>query len=137
MPDTALHAGTEFAVASAGTAFQPVPGEKLIVSSLAELQKFWAEVGDVLCLDIETDGFDAVSDRIVGISFATGSAKAVYVPLRHAYLGLSPEDQMPPEELFALRANLKGRRIVGHNLKFDLAFLLKRASAPVAIFSIL
>lgn len=122
--DTALHAGTEFAVASAGTAFQPVPGEKLIVSSLAELQKFWAEVGDVLCLDIETDGFDAVSDRIVGISFATGSAKAVYVPLRHAYLGLSPEDQMPPEELFAfLRANLKGRRIVGHNLKFDLAFL--------------
>lgn len=108
----------------AETAGQPVPGEKLIVSSLAELQKFWSEVGEVLCLDIETDGFDPISDRIVGISFATGSEKAVYVPLRHAYLGLSPEDQMNPEEFFAfLRANLKGRRIVGHNLKFDLAFL--------------
>lgn len=108
----------------AETAGQPVPGEKLIVSSLAELKKFWSEVGEVLCLDIETDGFDPISDHIVGISFATGSEKAVYVPLRHAYLGLSPEDQMNSDEFFAfLRANLKGRRIVGHNLKFDLAFL--------------
>ena len=122
----ASHADATFAAAPAPveTAGQPVPGEKLIVSSLAELQKFWNEVGEVLCLDIETDGFDPVSDHIVGISFATGSEKAVYVPLRHAYLGLSPEDQMNSEEFFAfLRANLKGRRIVGHNLKFDLAFL--------------
>jgi len=122
----APHADATFAAAPAPveTAGQPVPGEKLIVSSLAELQKFWNEVGEVLCLDIETDGFDPVSDHIVGISFATGSEKAVYVPLRHAYLGLSPEDQMNSEEFFAfLRANLKGRRIVGHNLKFDLAFL--------------
>ncbi len=120
------HADAAFAagLAPAETAGRPVPGEKLIVSSLAELQKFWSEVGEVLCLDIETDGFDPVSDHIVGISFATGSEKAVYVPLRHAYLGLSPEDQMNSEEFFAfLRANLKGRRIVGHNLKFDLAFL--------------
>ncbi|HAE40966.1 MAG TPA: DNA polymerase I [Candidatus Riflebacteria bacterium] len=102
----------------------PLPGEKLLISTIADLQKWFAGLGDVLCLDVETDGFDPVSNRIVGVSLASSSEKSVYVPLRHAYLGLAPGDQIEPADFFALlREKLSGRRLVGHNLKFDLAFL--------------
>jgi len=104
--------------------FSALPGERLIIASMAELKRYWAEVGDTLCLDVETDGFEAVSNKIIGVSFATGVAKAVYVPLRHSYLGLSPEDQIDASEFFAfLKENIAKKRIIGHNLKFDLAFL--------------
>lgn len=114
----------------------PVPGEKLIVSNMADLKTFFAEVGHELCLDIETDGFDPFNSRIVGVSFAADTKKAVYVPLRHAYLGLSPEDQIEPGPFFAfIREQLKGRRIIGHNLKFDLAFLeTENVSAGTDLF---
>ncbi|MDD3147618.1 MAG: DNA polymerase I, partial [Candidatus Riflebacteria bacterium] len=103
---------------------QAIPGEKLIISNMADFIKYWAGVGEILCLDVETSGFDPVSNHIVGVSFATATDHAVYVPLRHSYLGLSPEDQIEPEEFFAfLRQNIGKRLIVGHNLKFDLAFL--------------
>lgn len=99
-------------------------GERLLVTSAAELEKFFAGVGDKLCIDLETDGLDPYFDKIVGISFAGSIDRAVYVPLRHSYLGLSPEDQMSEEELFPILAkNLKDKLIIGHNLKFDLAFL--------------
>lgn len=102
----------------------PVPGEKLLVSRMADLQDFFSRVGHTLCLDIETDGLDPYCNKIVGVSFAADIRHAVYVPLRHAYLGLSPEEQIEPEAFFAfLKENLPGRKIVGHNLKFDLAFL--------------
>ncbi|HNX75588.1 MAG TPA: DNA polymerase I [Candidatus Rifleibacterium sp.] len=102
----------------------PIPGEKLIVSNMADLKNFWAGVNEILAIDVETSGFDPISSHIVGVSLATGVERAVYVPLRHAYLGLAPEDQINPEEFFAfLGQNLGGRKIVGHNLKFDLAFL--------------
>ncbi len=118
---------------------KPVPGEKLIVSCISDLKKFWEGVGDTICLDVETSGFDPVNSHIVGISFATGTERAVYVPLRHSYLGLSPEDQIGSGEFFAfLRQNLGGRCIVGHNLKFDLAFLAEEGvSAGIDLFDTL
>ncbi|NCB37393.1 MAG: DNA polymerase I [Erysipelotrichia bacterium] len=106
------------------TAALPVPGQRLLINNMADLASYFADAGDTLCLDVETDGLEPLSSRIVGVSFATNIEKAVYVPIRHSYLGLVPEDQIKPETLFAFLAqNLKGRRIVGHNLKFDLAFL--------------
>lgn len=105
-------------------ALQPLPGEKLLISRIEDLQKWFASPGDTLCLDIETDGFDPVCNRIVGVSLASSSERSVYVPLRHSYLGLTPADQIEAADFFALlREKLPGRRLVGHNLKFDLAFL--------------
>lgn len=103
---------------------KPLPGEKLLISRVDELKRWLAGLGDTVCIDIETDGFDPVSNRIVGVSLASSSERAAYVPLRHAYLGLTPDDQIEAADFFAiLRDTLPGRMVVGHNLKFDLAFL--------------
>jgi DNA polymerase-1 len=103
---------------------QTLDGERVLISRPEQLREYFAGVGELLCLDIETDGFDPYNDHIVGVSFAADLKKAVYVPIRHSYLGLSPDEQMDPQEFFAILAGqLKNRLIVGHNLKFDLAFL--------------
>ena len=102
-----------------------LPGERILIHNLNELQSFWNEqVSDTVCLDVETDGLSPVDNKIIGISFASGVEKAAYVPIRHAYLGITPDDQMEPDTLFGfLKNNLPGKLIIGHNLKFDLAFI--------------
>jgi len=101
-------------------------GEKLLINNIEDFIKYWNTIGNEICLDIETDGLNPVSDRIIGISFAANEEKAVYVPLRHSYLGLTQEDQINPEVFFEfIKNNIKNKKIIGHNLKFDLAFLKK------------
>jgi DNA polymerase-1 len=123
-PHASAEEGQAVAEGEAAPELRPLPGEKLLISRIDELKRWLAELGDTVCLDIETDGFDPVSNRIVGVSLAASSEKAAYIPLRHAYLGLTPDDQIEPADFFAiLRDVLPGRRVIGHNLKFDLAFL--------------
>jgi DNA polymerase-1 len=99
-------------------------GERVLVNKPEDLKKFLGELGDKVCLDIETDGFDAYSDNIIGISLAGSTEKAIYIPFRHAYLGLSPDDQMNFADFAEIVGdNFKKRLVIGHNLKFDLAFL--------------
>jgi len=103
---------------------KPLPGEKLLITRIEDLKNFLATAKDEICLDIETDGFNPFTNKIVGISLAQDQEKAVYVPLRHAYLGLEPSDQPPIKEVFPLiNEALQNRTLVGHNLKFDLSFL--------------
>ena len=104
---------------------RPLPGERILIHNLDELQKFWNEqITDKVCLDVETNGLNPFKDKIIGISFASGVEKAAYVPIRHSYLGLSPSDQIEPQALFEFLAkNLPNKLIIGHNLKFDLEFL--------------
>lgn len=101
-----------------------LPGEKLLISKVEDLKAWLTGLGDTLCLDVETDGLDPIDNRIVGVSLASSSEKSVYIPLRHSYLGLTPADQIEAPVFFEiLRHALVGKKIVGHNLKFDLAFL--------------
>jgi len=114
----------EEAAAVAEVVPESLVGERTLVTSPQQLRAFFAQTGESICLDIETDGYDPFSNQIVGVSFADSEKRAIYVPIRHAYLGLGPEDQMKPEEFFAaVGDNLKNRLVIGHNLKFDLAFL--------------
>lgn len=104
--------------------FQAVPGEKLIITSSAELEKYLTSLPEEVCIDIETDGLEPSVDRIVGIALAGDTDRAIYLPLRHSYPGLDPSDQMNPSECLRLISSyLHKKTLVGHNLKFDLSFL--------------
>ncbi len=86
---------------------------------------FWVlekvEKGMLLAFDTETDSLDAYSAKIVGFSFALNEQEAYYVPLSHSYLGVGEQIGMSDakkalEKLFTCR-------VVGQNLKFDLAVI--------------
>ncbi|MCK9583694.1 MAG: DNA polymerase I [Candidatus Cloacimonetes bacterium] len=83
---------------------------------LKELEKV-----DVLSLDTETDSLDWTSAALVGISLCWESSKAYYLPLGHQMA-----DNLPLRQTIeALSKALRGKIIVGHNLKFD-RMILKR-----------
>jgi DNA polymerase I len=106
-------------------------GERLLARSVTAVQAFLEQAGSRLALDIETDGLDPRRHRIIGLSLARSGDQAMYIPLRHAYLGLLPEDQPEPAEIFALLGPaLANRVVIGHNLKFDFSFL-RREGIPL------
>ncbi len=101
-----------------------VPGERLLVRTNEEFQQILAQLGDMVAIDIETDDLSPRRGRIVGISLACGPERSWYVPVRHRYFGFQAEGQPDAELVFRLlNEALKSRRLLGHNLKFDLAFL--------------
>ncbi|NLM17701.1 MAG: DNA polymerase I [Candidatus Riflebacteria bacterium] len=99
--------------------------EILLVSDLKELKNYFKSNSEkYISLDIETGGLSFASDQIIGISFAYAENKAVYVPLAHFYLGMDPSVQPKLSELIDLmNLELKDKKLIGHNLKFDLQFL--------------
>ena len=75
-------------------------------------------------LDTETDGFDCVTAKLVGISMATECGKACYIPLEHGGHDLLNErpDQLGAELVLSkLRPLLEDPAVlkIGHNFKFD------------------
>lgn len=75
----------------------------------------------LLAFDTETNSLDAYNAKIVGFSFAINEQEAYYVPLSHSYLGVGEQVSMGDakkalEKLFTCR-------VVGQNLKFDLAVI--------------
>jgi len=75
-------------------------------------------------LDTETDGFDCVTAKLVGLSMATECGKACYVPLGHGGHDLLSErpDQLPWALVKAkLQPLLEDSSVlkIGHNFKFD------------------
>lgn len=105
---------------------KPLGGEKILITELSELEEFidTSSEKELICIDLETDGFSPIDNKIVGVSICFEETKAIYIPIRHAYLGITQEDQIAPEKLFEVLSKvLKNRTLIGHNLKFDMAFL--------------
>lgn len=77
----------------------------------------------VVAFDTETTGLDYEKDTLVGFSFCLNDSEAYYVPIAHFYLGVGEQI----EERAAKEAIRKifGSLVVGHNIKFDLHFVMK------------
>lgn len=73
----------------------------------------------VTAFDTETDGLDTKSANIVGFSFSYDDKEGFYAPISHSYLG-APQ-QISKEAAQKAIKELFTRKIVGHNLKFDIA----------------
>ncbi|MDB5691604.1 MAG: polymerase [Alphaproteobacteria bacterium] len=110
------------------------------VTSLEALDRWIAEAvkSGLVAVDTETDGFDCVTAKLVGISLATECGKACYVPLEHGGHDLLFErpEQIPAATALArLKPLLEDPAIlkIGHNFKFDWIVLDRRGIcvAPV------
>lgn len=79
------------------------------------------ERDDLVAFDTETNALDAYNAKIVGFSFCVNAHEAYYVPIHHSYLGVG--DQIGFEDAKAALERLLSHKIVGQNLKFDLAVI--------------
>jgi DNA polymerase-1 len=82
---------------------------------LAELEK-----APLFSFDTETTSLNYMIAEIVGLSFATTTNKAAYLPLAHDYVG-SPQQLSREQVLEQFKPLLedKKQKKLGHNLKYD------------------
>jgi len=112
-------------------------GPYACVTTLEALHGWIAEATatGVVAIDTETDGLDAQRANLVGVSLATATGRACYVPLRHeGTLENVIATQIAPADAIAALAPLfldPSVLKIFHNAKFDLA-ILARAGAPLA-----
>ena len=104
------------------------PSKKIIefkavtIENEKELFDIIEKIGDrVVAFDTETDSLE--NPNIVGFSFAFEEDKAYYVPINHNYLGVPK--QIDEEVGIEAIKKILGKRVIGHNLKFDFKMLRK------------
>ncbi len=93
------------------------------MATAKDLNTILAEISscEEIALDTETDNVDSILANLVGISLAYKQNEAWYLPLAHQF-----HDNLPlAETLTSLQSALKGKLLIGHNLKYDL-IVLKR-----------
>lgn len=98
------------------------PWECIIVETeqgLATLIEVLETAGEC-ALDTETNGIDAMSCQLVGISFAVNTEQAYYIPFLHPPIGLHQQLERK-QTLAQLKSVLENKRIAKymHNAKFD------------------
>jgi DNA polymerase-1 len=101
------------------SAYETVLTEEALDRWIAEARK-----NGLVAVDTETDGFDCVTAKLVGISLAVECGRACYIPLEHGGHDLLSErpDQLPAGTVLAkLKPLLEDPAIlkIGHNFKFD------------------
>ncbi|HAU40240.1 TPA: DNA polymerase I [Candidatus Peregrinibacteria bacterium] len=77
----------------------------------------------IVAFDTETTGLDPTKDHLVGFSFSSDSKTGYYIPMMHSYLGVG--DQVSHEAAKRAILNLFTRKVIGHNIKFDLHFITR------------
>jgi DNA polymerase-1 len=99
--------------------YETVTSEEALDGWIAEARK-----KGLVALDTETDGYDCVTAKLVGISLAVECGRACYIPLEHGGHDLLSER---PDQLSAglvlgkLKPLLEDPAVlkIGHNFKFD------------------
>ncbi|MFK5882621.1 MAG: DNA polymerase I [Sulfurospirillum sp.] len=89
--------------------------------------------GMLLAFDTETDSLDAYNTNIVGFSFAFNEEVAYYVPMSHSYLGVG--EQVSLEDAKVAIKKISTCRVVGQNLKFDLAVIKNNFGLEMDIYA--
>ena len=82
----------------------------------------------IVAFDTETNSLDAYNAKIVGFSFCIDEAMAYYVPIAHNYLGVG--EQISLEDAKKALIELFKHKIVGQNLKYDLAVIYHNFNLP-------
>jgi DNA polymerase-1 len=133
-----LDAGT----AEASSATQPAPTAAPVASldrdayetvlDMATLER-WCErlaSADAFAFDLETDSLDAITARLVGVSFACEPGQAAYVPVGHDYPG-APDQLSADAVLARLKPLLDADppRVIGQGFKFDYTVLARHGVA--------
>ena len=75
----------------------------------------------IVAFDTETDSLNVKEAKLVGFSFAFNEDEAFYVPINHNYLGV--EAQISKSDAKEAIELLLNKKLIGQNLKFDLALL--------------
>lgn len=116
-----------------------IPGSRLLIRNKNELDTFLSKLEDIVCIDVETTSLNPYDGEIVGIAIASTENESAYIPLRHFYLGIMPEDQMEPAKVIeTLNSAIANKLVICHNAKFDLAFLEKAGlKRPIKVFDTL
>ncbi len=111
-----------------------VPGEYDTILTTQQLDALIATLqqSDQFAFDSETDSLDPMQANLVGLSFAVGPNKAVYLPLAHEYPG-APAQLDRATTLTALAPLFAdpGKKKVGQHGKYDL-HVLRRHGIEVA-----
>lgn len=81
---------------------------------------------ELISIDCETDSLDSLTASLVGISLCYSTDKAYYLPLGHQMAENLPSS----DSLAKLKQALKGKTLIGHNLKYDL-MVFKRNKMPL------
>jgi DNA polymerase-1 len=100
------------------------------ITTLDALDKFLANVKNIIALDTETTGLNQMTDKMVGMSLALDASHGAYIPLRHKTGGADlfgattlDKNQIDIKDLYKrIWPILTNKNItkVGHNIKFDL-----------------
>lgn len=77
----------------------------------------------IVAFDTETTGLDPMKDHLVGFSFSVDGKSGYYVPMMHSYLGVG--DQVSVASAQKAIHSIFERRVIGHNIKFDLHFVTR------------
>ena len=77
----------------------------------------------LIAFDTETTGLDYHNDSLVGFSFSTDGQTGYYVPIAHSYLGVG--NQVSAIAAKKAIVEIFKRKVIGHNIKFDLHFVTR------------
>ncbi|MCB5229475.1 MAG: DNA polymerase I [Candidatus Cloacimonetes bacterium] len=119
--DTAVHQADIFDTepTEADTKTPAVPARfKAILATQANLPQLWQGIAKAqqISIDVETDSVNPMQANLVGISLCLMEEEAWYLPVGHQM-----QDNLPATQILEqLKNALKGKTLIGHNLKYDL-----------------
>ena len=98
--------------------------EYITILKKKDLDNVISKVKKHIVIDTETTSRSPITAELVGISLASETEKAYYIPLTHSYDG-APEQMSKHYVLNELRSVLENPAIekTGHNIKYDLIVL--------------